>query len=195
MVKDSEGVAKSSIYGPIAALDISSTGYDYNTNSDNDCGSSNDMSRLGFMAKNANVQGDIYGGILTENGTFVTTSQNNRCAPHSPFHPISRSDDLASSLWSFAPSTIKKTSRKLASFDPDTFIGDDKSLISSTAKRSFKGYRILKLPACSDLSCASVDTNKEITTDVLKSGIKQSGPFKDILPNEMVVFNVIYGIN
>lgn len=190
--EETEEISKASVYGPIAALNINSTGYDYNTNSKSNCEDYNGISRLGLMAKAAHVNGDVYGEIFNEEGSINAANQKNECGMNSIDRSVTKPDDLSSSLWSFAPSSIKKTSRKLASFESDTFINRNKGLVSKSEVRSFHGYRILKLPACSDDICKPFDPNTEITTATLKSRHSAlNTPFQNILPTEMIVFNVI----
>ncbi|KAL9541298.1 hypothetical protein MBANPS3_009195 [Mucor bainieri] len=183
--------AAASIYGPIAALNITSNGYSFNSRSKMDCGSNNAVLRLGLMSKHADIQGDINGDVWTESGSIDTKGTGN-CA----FDSLSRvqhpNEDLVQSLFSFAPTTIKKTSAKLSTLAPDTAIASVASgLVSPSRARSFSGYRILKLPACSDRGCAA--TGKlETQPGVLRGGSAWStGQYKNgVQSDEMIVFNV-----
>ncbi|KAL7330086.1 hypothetical protein PS15p_205074 [Mucor circinelloides] len=188
-IKGSESTA-ASIYGPIAAFNITSNGYSYNSKSKMDCGSSNRIMRLGLMSKHADIQGDINGDVWTENGSIDTKGTDN-CA----FEAVSRvqhpTDDLVQSLFSFAPTTIKKTSATLSTLEPDTAITSaTNGLVSPGRARSFNGYRILKLPACSDRGCAAT-SSIETNPNVLKGGNTWTGQYRNgLLPDEMIVFNV-----
>ncbi|CEP19941.1 hypothetical protein [Parasitella parasitica] len=185
-----KGSTTASMYGPIAALNITSSGYSYNSRSKMDCGSKNYVMRLGLMSKNAQVQGDINGDIWTENGSIDTKGTDN-CA----FDALSRiqhpSQDLLQSLFSFAPTTIRETSAKLSRLAPDTAIASvSNGLVSVSNARSFNGYRVLKLPACSDRACA-VASRLETNPNVLKGANTWTGQYKNgVLPDEMIVFNI-----
>lgn len=189
VVQGNEATA-ASIYGPIAAINITSSGYSYNSRAKMDCGSANSMLRLGLMSKHADVQGDINGDVWTESGSIDTKGAEN-CA----FDALSRvqhpNKDLVQSLFSFAPTTIKKTSAKLSTLAPDTAIASvANGLVSPGSARSFDGYRILKLPACSDRSCAATG-KAETHPNVLRGGNAWTGQYKHgVLPDEMIVFNV-----
>lgn len=181
-----------SIYGPIAAFNITSKGYGFNTNTDDaNCNTPDRILRLGLLAINSYVKGDVHGSILTRNGTIDTKSQSKGCVARSLFHVINRAEDFSDSLFSFAPTTIRKTSKKLAEFDPDTLI-DRKTFdfLSPNSDRSFNGYRILKFPACSDTDCVIAIPRKETTPGILKAGAKAQPDFTSVPTDEMIVFNV-----
>ncbi|KAI8646787.1 hypothetical protein BD408DRAFT_439876 [Parasitella parasitica] len=179
-----------SIYGPIAALNITSNGFSYNSKSKMDCRSKNYVMRLGLMSKHAQVQGDVNGDVWTEKGSIDTKGTDN-CA----FDALSRiqhpSQDLLQSLFSFAPTTIRGTSAKLSSLAPDTAITSvSNGLVSASKTRSRNGYRILKLPACSDRACTTA-SKLETNPNVLKGGNTWTGQYRNgVSPDEMIVFNI-----
>ncbi|KAK4514922.1 uncharacterized protein ATC70_002529 [Mucor velutinosus] len=190
ITKNSNEATEASMYGPIAAFNITSNGYNYNSKAKMDCGSSNTMLRLGLMSKHADIQGDVNSDVWTESGSIDTRGTKNCVFAALPRvqHP---NEDLVQSLFSFAPTTIKKTSAKLSTLAPDTAITSvANGLVSPSRARSFVGYRILKLPACSDRGCAAT-SKVETQPSVLRGSNTWMGQYKNgVLPDEMIVFNV-----
>jgi hypothetical protein len=150
--------------------------------------------RLGLLAKNSDVRGDVHGSFVTGNGTIDTKSQSEGCIAHSSsLHVVNRIEDMSESLFDFAPTTIRKTSQKLAGFEPDTLIDRRSfSIMSSSSSRSFDGYRILKFPACSDNDCGAAIPRKETSVSLLKAGTNAQPNYDSVPSDEMIVFNVRY---
>lgn len=188
----SESSYEGSIYGPIAAINITTSNYGINTLSQKlDCMNDNYFLRYGLISKNANVNGNIYGDAWTENGSITRENTlDGRCS-ELPFRILEPKKDYLETIWSFAPTAIKNTSKKLAELNSDSVISAiNTGLVSVRNQASFEGFRILKLPACSDKGCAAI-ARGETNPNVLKGGSSWTGNYKGVFPSdEMIVFNV-----
>lgn len=160
------------------------------------CNSNNPYLKYALISNHAKVdEGDIYGDVWTKHGSVQNNNKNpnGRCfATVAPFRILEPKKDYIEAIWSFAPTAIKNTSKRLAELHPDTVITTAEKRITPlrNRRRSFEGYRVLKLPACSDRACA-VTADDETSPDVLKGGATWSGNYKGALSSdEMLVFNV-----
>lgn len=175
------------MYGPIAALNIKADGYGFNMKSqDTECSSSDRLLRVGLLADQADIKGDVHGSVVRKSGSVEATSQSEAC------YKSSAAEDMSDSLFAFAPKTLRVTSEHLAAFAPDTLIDRKTFAISSAnSNRSFKGYRIVKFPACSDSDCVAAIPRKETSISIFKAGSTPQGQYQRIPSDEMIVFNVV----
>jgi hypothetical protein len=113
------------------------------------------------------------------------------CTHRIPWRILAPNKDYLENLWSFAPAAIKSTSSKLAALTPDTAITAVSTGFRSLGnKPSFEGYRILKLPACSDKSCAAA-VKTDTSPSVLRGGNSWNGNYGGMITSDdMIVFNV-----
>ena len=143
------------------------------------------------MSRFSSVDGDIHGSVMTHRGTVKTNSQTEACAKRSKFRALQRVDDFSNSLFSFAPTTIRLTSKKLATFEPDTYIDRrEHAFTPASYSRTYPEYRVLQFPPCSDSDCTSALPRKQTSAGLLKTESDTQTAYRYIPTNEMILFNV-----